>query len=597
MSKMKWLQLRFLGGILAALSVLLAVACGAAAEPTPTAVAIPTPTQAAPVPTATPTRVAPGPVATPTATSTPTPKPSPTAEAVTTKVKRGGVLRDSTASDPSSFDPHLASIAADIPANGNVYSYLLLNTKDYELVCDLCTTWSLDDGGKTMVFNLVKNAFFEDGSPLTSKDVVYSLKKMIGQVDGVISPRCGILKEYIANVKEPFEAADAYTVKIHLTNPSQAVAPSLAMLYCAILKDGTTRAAVQTKPNGSGPFRIGKWDKGSSFQLVPTPNYWKKDANGVTLPYLNGLEIKIILDPTARLAAALTGRVDRGSASGLGPDQWKLFQDFVNKGNGTWRATSISKLMGGAIMNVTKPPFDNKKLRLAVNLALDRRSGTEILYNGRAAPALYQSSDWPWARTPEEIWDKVPGWGTGAKKQQEIEQAKQLMKEAGYPNGLSVIQNGANWEDYHILLNEWMSPQLGRIGVNTQIKLLDRGPFTPKMASLDYALTAYIFGYAQSDPDEFLGAYFITGAARNWTGFSDRRIDDLYVKQKAEGDPQKRNILVRQAEDILLEEMPIAPMPARGSDSILWWYWKGSYDTSIGYTAGRYEFSYDGRVQ
>ncbi|MSQ21913.1 MAG: hypothetical protein EXR53_01215 [Dehalococcoidia bacterium] len=67
-------------------------------------------------------------------------------------------MRDSTASDPSSFDPHLVSIAADIPANGNLYSYLLLNTKGYELVCDLCTTWSLEAGGKDMVFNLVKNA-------------------------------------------------------------------------------------------------------------------------------------------------------------------------------------------------------------------------------------------------------------------------------------------------------------------------------------------------------------------------------------------------------------------------------------------------------
>ncbi len=505
-------------------------------------------------------------------------------------------MRLATASDPTSFDPHLASIAADLPASGNLYSYLLLNRKEYELVCDLCTSWSLEAGGKTMVFNLVKNASFEDGSPLTSKDVVYSLKKMIGQVDGVISPRCGILKEYIADVKEPFEAADAYTVKIHLTNPSGAVAPSLAMLYCAIHKDGTTRAAVQTKPNGSGPFRIGKWDKGSLFQLVPTPNYWKKDATGVALPYIDRLEIQIILDPTARLAATLTGRVDRGSASGLGPDQWKLFQAFVDQGKGSWRF-EYGKLMGGAIMNVTKPPFDNKKLRQAVNLALDRKSGTAILYNGRAQPALYQSQDWTGARTPEEIWDKVPGWGTGAKKQQEIEQAKQLMKDAGLGGGLSVIQNGANWEDYHILLNEWMSPQLGRIGVNTTIKLLDRGPFTPKMASLDYALNAYIYGYAQSDPDEFLGAYFITGAARNWTGFSDRRIDDLYRQQKAEGDPQKRNALVRQAEDILLDEMPIAPMPARAGDSLLWWYWKGWYETNIGYTQDRYEYSYDGRVQ
>ncbi|MDO8750814.1 MAG: ABC transporter substrate-binding protein, partial [Dehalococcoidia bacterium] len=568
--------------------------------PKPAATPTATPT-AAPLATATPTR--PGPAATPTPTSAPVVAPTPTPSPA--KIKRGGVLRRGVLGDPAGFDPMMHVYAPTDPqSNSNLYSYLLVSRAGPTVECDLCTEWKIEDGGKTLVFNLVKNASFEDGSPLTSKDVVYSLKKMVGQIQGqAVSARCGLIKEYLALAKDfaqPFEAPDAYTVKIHLAAPSGAVPQIMAQNWCAILKDGTTTKDVTPKPNGSGPFRIGKWNVGASMQLVPTPNYWRKDSTGVQLPYLDQLENVVIKDDSVLLAAVVSGRLDMAGSTTVrdaGPDAVKLVEEFVKQGKGRvyWTKPASN---GGAIMNVTKPPFNNIKLRNAVNLVLDRKSHQQIVFSGRADVALYQSPDYVGARTAEEVWDKIPGWGTGAKKAAEVEQAKQLMKEAGFGSDFSMTVLCYTGSGLAKNTAEWIIPQLQRLGVKAELKCYEStAPLFTVMAALDYGIAAYIYGYGLSDPDVMLGSYFITGGNRNWSGVSDPRIDALYQQEKAELDPQKRIQLTRQAEDILLELTPWGPLPMGIPGYLLSRNW-GGWDPALGtYFHNRHEYGYDTRVQ
>ncbi|MDO8750813.1 MAG: ABC transporter substrate-binding protein [Dehalococcoidia bacterium] len=578
------------------------LACGPGQEPTPTPTATPkpaaTPTAtptAAPLATATPTR--PGPTATPTPTTVATPTPT-TSPAV--RIKRGGTLRKGVTGDPAGFDPMMHAFAPTDPhSNANLYSYLLVNRVGSQLECDLCTTWKQEDGGKTLVFNLVRNASFEDGSPLTSKDVVYSLKKMTGEIDGKISPRCGIIKEYLAkDVAQPFEASDAYTVKIHLAHPSAAVSLNLATNYCAILKEGTTTKNVLTRSNGSGPFRIGKWNVGASLQLVPTPNYWKKDSNGVVLPYLDALELVVVSDAEAQRAAAITGRLDHGgNYAGATPDALKTAEQFQKVGKGTFLVIKADSV-GGIIMNVSKPPFNNLKLRQAVNLAMDRTAQRAIVFNDWAYAVLYQSANYAGARKEEEIWNVVPGWGTGAKKQAELEQAKQLMKEAGYGDGFSVQVYCFNALYYELSTAEFATTVLQRLGIKADLKCYEStATFFPPMANLEYQIAGYIYGYGMPEPDIMLGSYFITGGNRNWSGLSDPRIDALYLQEKAEIDPQKRIQLVRQAEDIILDLAPWAPATIYYGGLLVWNHVKG-WDYGIGsYFNNRFEYVYDARVQ
>ncbi|MEK7777029.1 MAG: ABC transporter substrate-binding protein [Chloroflexota bacterium] len=555
------------------------LACGPGQEPTPT-------------PTATAK-----PVATPTPTSAPvaaTPTPSPA------KIKRGGVLRSGVSGDPAGFDPHMHAYQPTDPhSSANLYSYLLVNRVGSKVECDLCTEWKIENSGKTLVFNLVKNASFEDGSPLTSKDVVYSLKKMVGEIAGqAISPRCGLVKEYLAkDVAQPFEAFDAYTVKIHLSAPSAAVSQILAQNWCAVLKEGTLTKDVTKLPNGSGPFRIGQWDKGATMQLVPTPNYWKKDSKGVQLPYLDTLELVVSKDIDVMLASVVSGRVDKSSnLRDVGPDSYKLAEEFVKAGKGTIAMVGMST-NGGAIMNVTKPPFDDIKLRRVINLFLDRKSYAEIVFSGRAGVSMYSPPDYAAARTDKEVWDIIPGWGTGAKKAAEVEQAKQLLKETGFREGSPLSVYCFNSPGVEIKTAEWMVTQLGKL-FNAELKCYEStATFFPVMTAGDYGVAGYIYGYGLPEPDIMLGSYFIAGGNRNWSGVSDPRINALYQQEKAELDPQKRIQLVRQAEDILLELTPWGPVPGGITSLLLSRSW-GGWDPGLGlYFHNRHEYSYDTRVQ
>ena len=579
------IRLKSLGVLLGLFA--LAAAC-AAEDPTstPTARATNTPAPTATA-TATVTPQVGGPVATPTATRTATPTATAAAEDTMMVIQRGGSLVHVKRAGPNTFDPHAAVAAVDLFYISQFYSTILMNPKDADLVCDLCTDWSLENGGKTLVINLRKDATFADGTSVTAKDVAYSLKKMIGEIDGLASTRCGGMKDYYVTDRDPHEVVDTYTLKIHLASPSPAYPVYLAASYCGIVKENATRDDMKTSPNGSGAFLVDSWDFGSEMTLVARQDFWKDG-----LPYLNSVRLPQIPDSTAATGAVLTGRADR-SRVGRGPDFWPSYEKFVAEAKGVW-LEELCQCFGGPTMSVQKPPFDNKKLRQALNLALSRESMIASLLNGRGVPSLYMPVNWIGARSGEEIWNKIPGWGTGAKKEQEIQQAKQLVIDAGYSDGIdvNVILGGYSTQ------NEWASIELAPVGIRLVLGgAIDRATRYQKMADLDYQMSYQLYAFGNPDPDIMLGNHFVTGASRDWSGYTSPQVDALHLQQRQELDITKRIALVREAEDIILEAMPIAPIPDQQFDFLQAWYFMG-YDHAIGeYFHKRFEWIYDGRVQ
>ena len=586
MSQFRHVKVGFLFGLIAAVAMLTAAACASDdATATPTATATNTP-----VPTATATATATPGVGGPLATATPTRTATPTATAPAGEmmvIQKGGGMRVRWHADPRVFDPHVQPGYGELPYLANLYSNLLANPSGNELICDLCESWGVEDGGKTLVFNLVKNATYQDGTPVRAKDVAYSIRKIAGEIDGVVSPRCGGMKEYLVTDRDPFEVVGDSTVKIHLRAPSAAFPWYTAVSYCSIVADGAEREDLNQTPNGSGPFVMGEWVPGSSLELVRRQGYWKKD-----LPYLDRLTFVLVPDEIAGLGALVTGKVDFFNTSAAGPDEKLLFQKFVDEKNAVWR-TPICECFGGILLNVTEPPFDNKNLRHAVNLALDRKSQASILYNDNARAVLYVPPSWIGARTADEIWDKIPGWGTGANKQAEIEQAQKLWEEA---NDLHVTLLTFPFPSTSAL-GEWAVSQLNNVGIRSTLDIQDRGTASPRFVEVNYEIGAYFFSTGFPSPDVMLAGYFVTGGGRNWTGHSDPRIDDLHKRQSSELDIQKRIQLVRQAEDILLDNMPIANKVIPFFDYIHYPYFKG-WDTAQGeYFWFNFERVYDGRVQ
>lgn len=561
---MRALMLRLLP--LAALAALVAVAvaaCGDDPTPTPRPAATATPTSAGPEPTPTPRPTpTPGelqtrPTPTPVPTSTPTPA---------TTIKRGGVLQGYNCCDIN-LDPHRQALNSYV---SEIYSQLLHNPRGTDIECDLCTSWSVENEGRTLRFNLRDGVLFHDGSVLTSADVKYSLAKIQGLVDGIPSRAIGYLRDYVddtkgdatysqdGETKDGVTTPDAHTVELHLKQPSAFVPQLLVLGAALIIKENTTTEEASTNPIGSGPFQLKELQPSSFIELERNLNYYEIGDDGLPLPYMDGLKTFVIKDENVALSQFLTGRVDfMRTLNPIPPSFEPQIDELVANGEASRQRYAPPQSPVGLFFNVSKPPFDDLKLRQAVNLVIDREAYNQALWNGNSFPGLPMAFT-IFGRPDDEVWNVLPGWGTGEKKAEEVEQAKALMVEAGYGDGIKDVNMLTVNFSGTINMGEFFAAELAKLGIEATLDIQDFAVWNPRTESGDFHLTPMWWTLFTADPDESLANQYITGAVRNTMHYSSAEIDRLFQEQSVELDQERRLQLVRQIEDILLEDLPVA---------------------------------------
>ena len=553
------------------------LACGPGQEPTPvpppvpTATAVPTATPTAAL-AATPTPTRPGPIATPTPTSvavaTPTPTPG-------VQPKKGGTLNLVAGNFTPNFDPQLLAVTPDYYAsNGKLYNNLMVNYSGSATECEICSEagWTLENNGKSMVFNLRPGIKFHSGKELTSADVAYSLKMITGEIDGIVSPRGGVVKEYVQSIETPSK----YVLRLNLLRPSPFVPKILAMATNAIYQDGTTRVSLQTKDAGTGPFIVKNIVSGSNWTLVRNPDYFK-----VGQPYLDGVEIIYVADEATRNAAFFTHKTQWGN---IGDQQ---YESRLNQMKAEGKATSFIEVGGCGPrfvgMNHMKPPFNDVRMRQAVNLAVDRAAIANVWASTGILPAVvsaFMFNETEEFGTPKEkVWNIYPGWGTGDKKKQEIEQAKKLVIDAGYPKGIDIDQMTRAPIPVRYA-PELVQQMLKEIGIRTTISIASATDHATRMSNLDYQIQSYIICITTRDPDEAVGQYWITGGSRNWVGYSNPEVDKLYVQMSSELDPVKRKeLFYKIQETVILKDVGWVAMMSTDQP---WFVWKELQGFTIG---------------
>ncbi|MEK7778074.1 MAG: ABC transporter substrate-binding protein [Chloroflexota bacterium] len=569
-SPFRWQRPYWVGSILVPI-LLFILACGPGEQPTPTPTATPTKAPAAtstpttaPVVTPAPTTV--GPVATPTPTLVATPT---TAGPVAEKPQRGGTLEDVIGVYPPTFDPQLLAVTPDFFwSNAKLYNNLLINYEGQTIECEICSEWHLANNSKTMVFTLIPGIKFHNGQELTSEDVKYSLRMIMGEVDGIVSPRSGVLKEYVQSV----EATSRYEVRLNLVRPSSFVPKILSVSAAVMYRAGTTRADLNKAPAGSGPFLIKEVIPGASWKMERNPNYFKPGQ-----PYIDKINQTTVVDANTRAAAFLTHKAEFNIGPQRPADQFLPgFYKLRDEGKITIEPFLKGTALWGSFMNVTKPPFDNLKMRQAVNLVLNRRAFADATHakygdplgGARAQLLVYFEADGALGRPESQIWNVLPGWGTGAKKQQEIEQAKQLVKDAGYPNGLEVPQMARLPLAPYSELNQ---QELAIIGIRGPLDQVTATVHGDRLGKIDYLINPYILRMTTSDPDEVIGQHWVTGGGRNVTGYSNPEVDRLFVQMSSELDLAKKVALFKQIEEIIIfKDQGYAPEPGQIAEGY-WW--------------------------
>ena len=294
---------------------------------------------------------------------------------------------------------------------------------------------------------------------------------------------------------------------------------------------------------GTGAWMVKDFKPNQEMVLEPNPNYWEMGEDGKRLPYMTEIRGPMFSDYAAELAAMRAGRIDTNTLSGLR----KLDADAMKQTFPKYRAWELVQFPYQALwINLERKPFDDVRVRKAAQLALDREDTIvanrgAVAHSGFVPPFLV---DYAW---PEE---KVK-----EKFKADPARAKQLLAEAGFPNGTPEFEMHTSTvfaEDA-----ELVQRQLESVGIRTRVNAIP-GTFTPIWTRRDWDMawgapgaTLFVGGWV----DDIVR----TGSSRNAMKFSDPQVDRLAEAQARELDPAKRKVITDQIQDLLYEKMPWAP--------------------------------------
>jgi peptide/nickel transport system substrate-binding protein len=501
----------------------------ACVAPSPTAA----PTKpAAPAATSAPAVVATKPAAAaPAATAAPTTAPA-------AKVKRGGQLRTSLAWTYPTFDSHLVS-TDNLPGFRVMYDAPLRyqmnpQTNKYEPVGELFESWSFTDPVNPQ-FKIRKGVKFHDGSDFTADVAAFNIDRMVNH-------KKSTAKVYFEGVTGA-EKVDADTIKIKMKAPSASL---LVMLTGAYGPVGiVSQAAVDKlgddefgrKPVGSGPFQFSDWLSDDRLTVKKFDNHWRKGADGQALPYLDSIIFRYIQDNSVALLEMRAGSLD--FTEGVDPKDMATIKADPNLV--LVEKTGTGSLYFGGGFHIQKSVFSNLKLRQAFNHAIDRENMAKALTFGTGS-----AHPWPY-------WGEgVLGWEPTSKAYNfDLAKTKQLLTEAGYPNGIDITLSVISRQPEQ-RISEVAKQMLDQAGFRTKLDVLERLAFNAKLQGYNFEVGFWRPGLP-IDPDRNTRGLY-SKAAGNWSGFADTEVDKCMDEGRQSMDPAKRHDIYKRCLNIIQEQ-------------------------------------------
>lgn len=401
-------------------------------------------------------------------------------EAATSDAPRhGGKIALSTVDTPVNMDPADAELYASIQVYDNIFSKLVNMTKDYKFVPNLAHSWRQEDA-KTWVFDLVDNARFTNGQPLTAHDVKFSFDRARTLGNAV----------FFEPIKRT-EVVNKHRVRFHLTNPYGAFLADLAMISEIVNEKAVTQHNPKLHPIGSGPYMMKEWVQNDHVTLVRNPHYFKHN-----LPYLDEVIFKAIGNDTVRLTDLQTGQL-----------QW-IQQVPVQQEASLLHNSQIASSPGRPylpyffMLNCSKPPFNDKRVRQAVAWCIDRSEFEKLTWFGTAVPAtegVSRPSPWysgvnPFKGTPDP------------------EKAKHLLKQAGHDKLTVAFANQPNvsaTQSYGVILKS----QLAKAGIDLKIQNYQPAQWFEALAKGTYQITET---YWSISPDPALLYFPLAYSKSSW---------------------------------------------------------------------------------
>ena len=475
-------------------------------------------------------------------------------------------------------DSHRASFSPPVGFSGQSVNQVVkrnLMSGNYEIIPELAESWQVSSDGLTYTFKLHKGVKFQNVSPVngrefTSDDVEYMIKR-IGADPSIVLEKWAQLftrrSDFtsIASIEKP----DKYTAIVKMKEPDAVFMHNMATAGSIIVPkemiDENPDKLIQDKIIGTGPFVCKDYVPDVRHYCERNPDYWKKDEHGTQLPYLEKLEKNFYTggDSSAAIAAFLAGQIDALAGNGGGPPsltEADVSTIMKQMGNKAYMISSSGGNFAHLRINPKRPPFDNVNMRRAVYLAIDRqqiidstnRGGAEV--TGLVPPALAAEG----GQSVDEL-SKVPGYRQP--KDQDIAEARRLVKEAGY-EGVTIEMNTSGGTAVTADLASLVKEHLGKVGINVNIRLTQNYQDHLNDMLADKFQLTYTGHGASPDPDEYVYKHFHSKGARNYYKFTDPKWDRLAERQRLAVTAEERKKAVRDATAYHAEVVPSAPLHA-----------------------------------
>ena len=471
--------------------------------------------------------------------------------------------------DPETIDPTINTASEASTVILNAFECIMTLDENDNAVEGAAESVEVSDDGLVYTIKLRKDGKWSDGEPVVADNFKYSWVRALTKENAA---EYAYQLYYIKNAEKYYNGEatadelginviDDYTLEVTLEAPTTYFPQLLAFPTYAPLREDIVSADPEgwaTKPETyvtNGAFKLVQWDMKDQLVFEKNENYWNKDSIK-----LDKLTFKLVTDDTTAYSelqagnfdvvnSVPTNEIEPGQEAGLVHVSPKLGTYYfgLNVGKQDDMAEDV------------KTALSNKLVRQAINLAIDRQ---EIIDNvGKAEQVAAYSF------VPEGIYN--PDGTEFADKEYydpsdmdgNIEKAKELLKEAGYENGegLPTIELMYNSEGAHKDICQILQENLAKIGINIELANQEWAVFlnTRQQGGYEIARQGWIGDY--SDPMTFLDL-FVTGGGNNDSGYSNPEYDALIAAAKVETDPDKRKEQLREAEDILMDDMPILPI-------------------------------------
>jgi peptide/nickel transport system substrate-binding protein len=470
----------------------------------------------------------------------------------------------------ATLDPAFAKNQSIIWAVHQIYNTLVQIDDSLHLIPSLARSWDISGDNLTYTFHLRNDVFFQDniafpngkGRKMTAQDVVYSFNRIMDK--NTASSGAWIFNNRVDSLN-PFTAINDTTFQLKLAAPFHPILGILSMQYCSIVPKEVVEKFgndFRRHPCGTGPFEFVAWEEGQALILKKNPAYFEKDSAGNHLPYLDGVKVSFFENKATEFLEFEQGRLDFIN------DIDASFKDEVLTKSGSLRKEWQGKIIlvkhpylnieylgilnDTALDIVRNSPLKDLRVRQAINYGFNRRKMMLYIRNSIGIPA--ESGFIP-AGLPSFDSTTVIGYHYDPAK------ALQLLKEAGYPNGVGLPVIKLLTIPVYAEIASYIANELQQVGIKIQVETIQKGLLLEETAKSEalFFRGSWIADYP--DAENYLSVFYGKNPAPpNYTRYKNPAFDKLYEESLAEKNDSIRIHINRLADQLMIKDAPVVPL-------------------------------------